>query len=261
MTETREFYAATVDEAVLRAAAALNVAPDKLSYEVVDPGSVGFLGIGAKDVRINVRLEASSSSPAPVADDSEEPESMESPPPVPPVSGVEAVKEEAENPQENVEEPEPAQEPVSAEFLHEVEELMNSLVGAMGLDARVDVYESHDEIAVDVASPETGLFIGQKGETIDSLQYLVNVAAYKNRPFSKRIVLDAEGYRQRRIEAIQGIAHRTARKAIRERRAVELPPMSAPERRVVHVYLKDNPQVNTASEGAGHNRRVTISPA
>jgi spoIIIJ-associated protein len=83
---------------------------------------------------------------------------------------------------------------------------------------------------------------------------------YRRRPFVKRIILDAEGYRQRRVEAIQGIAHRTARRAIRERRAVELPPMNSSERRIVHMFLKDNPRVTTASEGSGGNRRVRISP-
>lgn len=253
MTETREFYAATVDEAVLRAAAALNIAPDRLSYEVVDPGGAGFLGIGAKDARINVRV-VEASPPDSVAEDSQKLQEAEGPTLDPTIPK----KENARGPY--VEEVRAAEEPASPELLNEVKELVTSLVEAMGLSARIDVYESDDEIAVDVASPETGLFIGQKGETIDSLQYLVNVAAYKDRTFAKRIVLDSEGYRQRRIEAIQGIAHRTARKAIREGRPVELPPMSAPERRVVHVYLKDNPQVNTASEGAGHNRRVTISP-
>lgn len=253
MTETREFYAATVDEAVLRAAAALNIAPDRLSYEVVDPGGAGFLGIGAKDARINVRIEEAS-PPDSVADDSQKLQEAE----VPTLDPTIPKEDNVRSPY--VEEVRAAEEPASPELLNEVKELVTSLVEAMGLSARIDVYESDDEIAVDVASPETGLFIGQKGETIDSLQYLVNVAAYKDRTFAKRIVLDSEGYRQRRIEAIQGIAHRTARKAIREGRPVELPPMSAPERRVVHVYLKDNPQVNTASEGAGHNRRVTISP-
>lgn len=255
MTEMREFYAATIDEAVLRAAAALNVAPDRLSYEVVDPGGAGFLGIGAKDARINVRLDETL-PPSPVAEDKQRTETVEVPIPDPVVSKEANVVDTS-----RAEDASTAAEPVTQELLDEVRRLVTSLVEAMGLSARIDVYESDDEIAVDVASPETGLFIGQKGDTIDSLQYLVNVAAYKDRPFAKRIVVDSEGYRQRRIEAIQGIAHRTARRAIRERRPVELPPMSAPERRVVHVYLKDNPQVNTASEGAGYNRRVTISPA
>jgi spoIIIJ-associated protein len=125
----------------------------------------------------------------------------------------------------------------------------------------VDVYDANGFVAVDVASDSTALFIGQKGETIDALQYLVNAAVYRKRPFVKRIVLDAEGYRQRRVEAIQGIAHRTARRAVRERRPVELPPMSPAERRIVHLFLQNNPKVTTASEGSGDNRRVKISPA
>jgi spoIIIJ-associated protein len=256
MTENREFYAATVEEAVEKAAKALGAPPEELSYEVVDSGAAGFLGIGARDARIVVQTTEPTVEP-------EQP------------AGVEQVAEDIGTtpyPDEVIEEepllqpssPEEAHEnlePAPEELLREIETLVTSLVGEMGFDARVDVYDAGDVIAVDVASQETGLFIGQKGETIDALQYLVNVAAYKDRPFAKRIVLDSEGYRQRRVEALQGMAHRTARRAIRERRSVELPPMSAAERRIVHVYLKDNPKVVTASEGSGSNRRVTVSPA
>jgi len=130
----------------------------------------------------------------------------------------------------------------------------------MGLDATVDAYDAGDVITVDVSTEETGLFIGQKGETIDAIQYLLNVAVYKNHPFVKRIVVDSEGYRKRRIEAIQGMAHRTARRALREKRPLSLPPMSAAERRVVHLFLKENPKVTTSSEGKEEDRRVIVSP-
>jgi spoIIIJ-associated protein len=137
---------------------------------------------------------------------------------------------------------------------------VTSILEAMDFEARVEVYDAGGFIAADVAPDNTGLFIGQKGETIDALQYLVNVAAFRDRPFFKRVVLDAEGYRQRRVEALQGMAHRTARRAVRERRTVELPPMNSSERRVVHLYLSDNPGVSTESEGSGDNRRVKVSP-
>ena len=149
---------------------------------------------------------------------------------------------------------------VPEELLDEIKAFVTSVVGAMGFEARIDVYDADGFIAVDVAPDNTALFIGQKGETIDALQFLLNSAVYRKRPFVKRIILDAEGYRQRRVEAIQGIAHRTARRAVRERRTVELPPMSASERRIVHLFLRDNPKVTTASEGTGENRRVRISP-
>jgi spoIIIJ-associated protein len=147
------------------------------------------------------------------------------------------------------------------ELLDEVRDLVSTILQAMHFDAGVEVYDAGSFIAVDVASEDTALFIGQKGETIDALQYLVNVSAFKEREFFKRIVLDAEGYRQRRVEAIQGMAHRTARKALRERRTVEMPPMNSSERRVVHLYLSENPNVTTESEGTGDGRRVMVSPS
>jgi spoIIIJ-associated protein len=263
MTPRQEFYAATVEEAVQKASERLGVPAGELSYDVVDEGAPGFLGIGARDARIIV--EAADIAPDEVA-----------------VSGPETAEYEPETGDDEVaaqdladtgdssvalsevvedrgepEEPEPAPQ----EVLEEVERLVSELVHAMGFEARVDVYDAGDFIAADVAPDQTALFIGQKGETIDALQYLVNSSVYRRRPFSKRVILDAEGYRQRRVEAIQGMAHRTARRALRERRTIELPPMNAAERRVVHIYLRDNPQVTTASEGSGDNRRVRVSPA
>ena len=152
-------------------------------------------------------------------------------------------------------------EEVPQELLGEVEGLVTSLLDAMGFESGVDVYDAGGFVAVDVAPDNTALFIGQKGETIDALQYLVNASINKGRSSRARIILDAEGYRQRRVEAIQGMAHRTARRALREDRAVELPPMNPAERRVVHLFLRDNPRVSTNSEGSGDNRRVRISPA
>jgi spoIIIJ-associated protein len=261
MTHSNEFNAGTIEEALQRAAASLGVPADDLSYEVLDEGSEGFLGIGARDARIAVRVpdaegategpdhEASyAQEPAIVEDDATERIEATDSPAAPDLAEIFGESDETED----VAAPE--------ELLGEIRELVTSLVSAMGFAARVDVYDANGFVAVDVASDSTALFIGQKGETIDALQYLVNAAVYRRHPFVKRIVLDAEGYRQRRVEAIQGIAHRTARRAVRERRSLELPPMSPAERRIVHLYLQDNPNVTTASEGTGNNRRVKISP-
>jgi spoIIIJ-associated protein len=248
VTETREFYAATVDEAVEKASAALGVSTKELSYEVVDAGSEGFLGIGARDARIVV--EVSETARTDTAEESDEANAEPTEAALGSLELSEVLGESSDA--ESVDVPE--------EFLGEIKDLVSSVVEAMGFDSRIDVYDAGGFIAVDVASDNTALFIGQKGETIDALQYLVNAAVYRRRPFLKKIILDAEGYRQRRVEAIQGIAHRTARRAIRERRTVELPPMNPSERRIVHLFLRDNPEVTTASEGSGANRRVRISP-
>jgi spoIIIJ-associated protein len=250
MTQAREFNAATVEEAIAKASAILGRSAEDLTYEVVDTGSDGFLGIGARDARIVVEVPESVRSDAAEvpAEDYAEPAGTDAPA----SNGLSEVLGESPPDAENVTVPE--------ELLDGIRDLVTAVVEAMGFDARVDVYDAGSFVAVDVASDNTALFIGQKGETIDALQYLVNAAIYRKRPFVKRIILDAEGYRQRRVEAIQGIAHRTARRAIRERRTVELPPMNSSERRIVHLYLEDNPQVTTASEGSGDNRRVRISP-
>jgi spoIIIJ-associated protein len=251
MRETREFNAATVEEAIEKASAVLGRSAEDLTYEVVDAGSDGFLGIGARDARILVEVPGSVRS-----DTDDEAPAVEYTEPAgtdaPTSLGLSEVLAEASSDAEDVAVPE--------ELLDEIRGFVTAVVEAMGFVARIDVYDAGAFVAVDVASDNTALFIGQKGETIDALQYLVNAAIYRKRPFVKRIILDAEGYRQRRVEAIQGIAHRTARRAIRERRTLELPPMSSSERRIVHLFLEDNPKVTTASEGSGENRRVRISP-
>jgi spoIIIJ-associated protein len=263
MTEEREFYAATVDEAVSKAADELALPADEISYTVLDEGNTGFLGIGARDARILVTTTVSTPEAAIVDDEPLatvlDDASANSPDEEPPESGASAETSPLAEVYGESSGSEPAEAP--QELLDEVRDLVTTFLDAMDFDAGVEVYDAGGFIAVDVASEDTALFIGQKGETIDALQYLVNVGAFKERDFFKRIVLDAEGYRQRRVEAIQGMAHRTARKALRERRTVEMPPMNSSERRVVHLYLSENPNVTTESEGTGDGRRVMVSPS
>jgi spoIIIJ-associated protein len=253
MSDRQEFHAATIEEALDKASHSLDIDRDRISFEVLDQGSSGFLGIGTRDARILVEITSrEADAPAPsAADDQLEP----------------VTEKRAAQPSEDVVEPlrptgednSPTTE-VQNDLIVAVDEFMTALLDAMGIDATIDAYDSGDVISVDVSTEETGLFIGQKGETIDAVQYLLNVAVYKNYPFSKRIVVDSEGYRQRRVEAIQGMAHRTARRALREKRPLSLPPMSPAERRVVHLFLKENPSVTTYSEGEEEKRRVIVSP-
>ena len=254
MTESREFYAPTVEEAVGKAAAALGVDRDSLQFEVVDEGSTGFLGIGARDARISVRsatiagdevaLEEAPSESEPRAQATAAAEARDR---------AEAAPVETDAGSDGVQE-------APVDLVLAADRFATDLIAAMGFDGMVDAYDAEEVVQVNFATGQTGLLIGQKGETIDAVQYLLNLAVYKDRPFLKRIVADTEGYRQRRVEAIQGMAHRTARRAQREKRPLSLPPMSAAERRVVHLYLKENPGVSTSSEGQDEDRRVVVSP-
>jgi spoIIIJ-associated protein len=258
MTESKEFYASTIDEAVEKAALELGLSAEEVSYRVLDEGNSGFLGIGARDARIVVEAPAQHTS----GDEDEPPETT----PAENMVVGEPASERSENAGSSTlsevygERSESEQVEAPEELLDEIRVLVSSVLDAMGFEARVEVYDAGGFIAADVAPDNTALFIGQKGETIDALQYLVNLSAFRERPYFKRVVLDAEGYRQRRVEAIQGMAHRTARRAVRERRTVEMPPMNSAERRVVHLFLSENPGVTTESEGSGVNRRVKVSP-
>jgi spoIIIJ-associated protein len=256
MTDSVEFYASTVDEAVEKAALELGLSSAEVSYRVLDEGNSGFLGIGARDARVVVEVPVQPAS-------GEEDEPLET-------SAAENVVVDEPEPSDIAgsttlsevygEQTESEQVVAPEDLLDEVRTLVTSVLDAMGFEARVEVYDAGGFIAADVAPDNTALFIGQKGETIDALQYLVNVSAFRERPYFKRIVVDAEGYRQRRVEAIQGMAHRTARRAVREQRTVEMPPMNSSERRVVHLFLSENPGVTTQSEGSGDSRRVKVSP-
>ena len=264
MTEKREFYAATAQEAVAKAAEALRVEAKEVSYRVVDPGNSGFLGIGARDARIEVDVPSTADATEPVpeiAPTLEEPNSQADTTEAVDYPGAHSERKASQPTVVSGEQDEAPQEPLAREVIDKTEVLVGSLLQAMGFEARVDVYDAGGFVAVDVVPDNTALFIGQKGETIDALQYLVNASINKRRASRARIVIDAEGYRQRRVEALQGMAHRTARRVVREDRTVELPPMNPAERRVVHLFLQDNPRVTTESEGTGDSRRVRVSPA
>lgn len=254
--DKQEFYAGSVQEAVAKAAISLGVSPEQVDYTTLDEGSSGFLGIGTRDARISVSIPDKDAEPAapPVEVDTPvftpEPTVQQTEDPTPHAS-EDAVPEEDNA--GTVEEAPP-------DLIVAIDGFATELLQKMGFDATVDAYDAGEVVQVDIGTKETGLLIGQKGETIDSVQYLINVAVYKDRPFLKRITVDTEGYRQRRVGALQGMAHRTARRAQRERRPIDLPPMAASERRVIHMYLKENPNVSTSSKGGEDERRVVVSP-
>lgn len=257
MSESQEFNAATVEEAVSKASEKLGVPAPKLDYDVLDDGSPGFLGIGARDARITV----SPVKPDPEGPSVEEPLDTPESNPTETAAGEEEIAQISQDESRTDEPKNLATVPVTEDLLTSVKSYTEEALEKMGFDARVDVYDTEGFVAVDVSPEDPGLFIGQKGETIDAFQHLINISVYKEREFSKRIVLDSEGYRQRRIEAVEGMAHRMARRATREGRDIQLPPMNSSERKIVHTYLKDDPRVETVSEGNGSSRRVSISPS
>jgi spoIIIJ-associated protein len=141
-----------------------------------------------------------------------------------------------------------------------VREILKRVVAHLGLRGSVDVVERDDEILAEISGPELGLLIGKHGSTLDALQFICGQAAFRGAEDRKRVIVDAAGYRERREMALGRQADRGAADALRYGRPVELDSMSAQERRVVHGYLKDRPDVETHSEGDEPFRRIVITP-
>jgi spoIIIJ-associated protein len=143
-----------------------------------------------------------------------------------------------------------------------VEELMDRVVEALGLDADVRVEEHEDGIRAVLDGDDLGLFIGRHGATIDAVQHLAFKIANRDaeRDAAVRVTVDAAGYRERREEMLHRQADQAAARAARSRRPVALDAMSATERKVVHEYLKDRDDVETYSEGTEPNRHLVVAP-
>jgi spoIIIJ-associated protein len=137
-------------------------------------------------------------------------------------------------------------------------ELVETVVGAMGIVARVDVHETADGVTVTCSGGDLGLLIGKHGQTIDALQYVANAASFRSGA-GKPVTIDASGYRERRRVTLEGIALRAAEQAAAGERVL-LEPMTAVERKVVHERLKEVAGVETSSEGTEPNRYVVVSP-
>jgi spoIIIJ-associated protein len=159
---------------------------------------------------------------------------------------------------------EPVGSPVAGESEPhaQVRELLERMTRGIGVHCRIELQEEADGVVRAVCSGrELGLLIGKHGQTIDALQYLVNaiMARGGERPFE--VVVDAAGYRARRQASLESLALRSAERALSSGAAVELDPMTAVERKVVHVRLKDVDGIETSSEGTEPNRYVVIAPA
>jgi spoIIIJ-associated protein len=134
------------------------------------------------------------------------------------------------------------------------------VVVALDLRASVDIEEDDEEIRATVNGDDLGLMIGKHGSTIDSLQHLAQRIAFRGSAERKSVVVDAAGYRERREGVLRRAADRAVSEALDFGRAVELEPMSAAERRVVHTYLRDRTDVQTHSEGDEPDRRLVVTP-
>lgn len=143
-----------------------------------------------------------------------------------------------------------------------VKDLLEKIVEALGLEATIEVSTEDETILGTLEGEDLGLFIGRRGQTIESVQHLAQriVSADRDKP-KTRVVIDAAGYRARREEALHRQADEAAEEALRFGRAVALDAMAASERKIVHTYLAERGDVTTHSEGDEPARHLVIEPS
>jgi len=189
-------------------------------FEVLSEGERGLLGVGYAPARV-VATAAVSVTPAPV----------------------------------------PAPAGGESELAVDLREVLDRITAGIGVRCRVELAEDDETVTASLTGGDLGLLIGRHGQTIDSIQYLVNAVAYRAYGDDrKNVVVDAAGYRERRREALEALAIRSAERATASGEPVELEPMSSVERRIVHVRLQDEPGVSTRSEGDEPHRYVVVEP-
>ena len=140
-------------------------------------------------------------------------------------------------------------------------EILEGILSRMDLDASVDIREDLERVVLDVTGPDAGRAIGRKGATLDALQFLVNKVVNRFPKARRHIVVDSGDYRDRHDEGLVSMARRQAKRAVSQGKIVTLEPMSARDRRVIHLSLAKFPGVTTKSDGEGLGRRIRIIPA
>ena len=250
--------AKTVEDAVLEAAMKLATTREHLEYEVIEKGSTGFLGFGAKPAVIKAR--ALSDEEIAKAEVKEEPVKEVVKQEVKKAEPVKAVKEEtvekaAEEAKATVKKDMVPGKEISAEdFLKDVFKAMDMVV-----DIKVTENKEENTMDIELSGEEMGVLIGKRGQTLDSLQYLVSLVVNKYSDEYVRVKIDTENYRERRKETLENLARNIAYKVKRTRKTVSLEPMNPYERRVIHSALQNDRYVTTHSEGEEPYRRVVVT--
>ncbi len=259
-----EVRAKTIDDAITDALVQLGVTSDQLDYEVIEKGSAGFLGINRKDAVIKARKKVVVPEKKEVVTETvaeKKPEKKQTAP-VEKKESVPEKKVEKNDKKEKSEKAEKAAAPIDyAPLVENVKSFLAQVFQAMELEVEIitKVDEENRMIDVEFKGPEMGMLIGKRGQTLDSLQYLTNLAVNKQSDSYVKVKLDTEDYRKRRRETLENLARNIAYKVKRTKRPVSLEPMNPFERRVIHSALQNDKYVSTHSEGEEPYRHVVVT--
>lgn len=281
----QEFSGKTVEEAIDSALAQLGVSRDALNVEVLNKGSRGILGFGSEPALIRVSLKSAPAAPAVSSEPQSSPVATAQPDAataktdsVAQLATVETIAptqvDDAGDDSPSQTDPAAGATPAEAtadttddELVAMSSELLAKLVNLMGFEAEIvaswqdpDEEDNQPYLLLDIRGDDLGALIGRRGETLASLQYLLRLMVNQRLRQWKNIVVDVEQYKRRRVNQLTQLAQRMAQQVIDTDRSVTLEPMPANERRIIHLALRDHPQVFTESIGEGERRKVSIMP-
>jgi len=235
---TLEIIAPSVEEALARGLEQLGVSKDQVDVDVLDEGTRGFLGLGSRQVRVRLSLKLANQTPEAASDP--EPDS---------VSESESDSAASDD-----------------SLLAYAEQVTSEMLGHMKVPAKVsaqyaspaDAEDDSQPMLIDIHGDDLSVLIGRRAETLNALQYLLALIISKEAGHWVQVIVDVEGYRARRERQLRQLARRMADQAVRTGRRQMLEPMSASERRIIHLELRDHDQVTTESVGEEPTRKVSI---
>lgn len=240
----------TVDDAITEALIELGASRDKVEIEVISKGSKGLLGFGAKAAKVKVTLREVVHQ-----------EELQ-------VNAIMPEKVQIEEPITNHEDTSDSEDTVivSKEEVEQVirnaENFLNKLLKQMDIECTVQSeILNNNRVSISLEGKNMGIIIGKRGETLDAIQYLVNIVANKERKEYIKIMLDTENYRARREETLRRLAFKLSKKVQKSRKPIILEPMNPYDRRIIHSALQDSKFVKTHSEGREPFRKVVITPS
>lgn len=248
MKETRDYSAATVEQALELACSELGAQEADLAWEVVDEGSKKIFGLGAeRPVIVRITLSPEAVDPKALAREILE-------------VSIDQAPDTGERHTESLD-PELSDEELDQVADTAIEVLREVLKYFGAEDVTIEEYEGDEgEIILDVVGADLAVLIGRHGRTLESVQALVSAIVSRRLGFRFPVVVDIEGYRHRRRQKIDAMARSAADRASRQRSLVRMRPMTPYERRIVHMCLRDDSRVLTESDGAEPNRCVVVKP-
>ena len=263
----RIFKGKTVEEATEEALKTLKKDLEDLEIKIIDTGRNGILGLGGQPAEIEVYIIGE-----PIDNLGEEIETNKKKSPIKPLKKKKTTrKNKSSSSSTTITKPSPKIKNENKNYPTEkdpelekaVGKILSNLIKSANLEADVYVRDEMEEgsIVFELEGKDSGLIIGRRGETLSSIEYLIRLIASKNLDKRANVMIDVEDYKLRRKEKLVGIAKRTAEKVLKTGKRISLEPMSASDRRIIHVTLADNSNVSTQSRGEGLQRKVVINPS